>query len=1049
MPDPAQDATVTLTRDGHAVIATPDQVPYLTNLGYAPETDAEREAREAQARFEARTGGLSHAIGAGTSAFFGGATLGLSDVAIRALGGEGAAAALGEARAAHPYVSTAANIAGALIPLSPAGFVNGIGSKIAEGMGGGLLGTAAEGALVGGAQNTGSYISDVALGNRDLSAEGFLGAMGKGAFYGGVSAGALSLASNGAIAARRLLPSFELTPEAVADAQTAATQAIGDSVDTSSQLEGTAQDQATSINRETQQFLADLEAERAAALQQSGDQAMAAVNSIPPDVPIKRGIPSLQGYTATGLAPDAATADEAAAAEQSVPIKRGLPGKGTNYTATGPAVEGEFGAAPAAAQATPGNAPYLPTPAEIAQNGWSAYPEAFQYLRNQAVEAGDFPTIEQPAAEGAAPEQPTETPTQPPKQPPADLPEAGTEPPNVADQTAKALLKAWRAKYPSGAVDYDAATTAARKGRLAEWAKNFVPKTSEDETIKEYFSNPQDPMRTAERLGGIDAPQAVKNAATNAAAEASHTAYHAGLAEATNVAKSGAELMARATYAARKAAAQAMDDVYTAYKAGMPIIDIQQAASKKLTDQLHELVEARADMVKSLAGKPAAAQAVAEQLSGPSLGEKILGGTPKPVNPDEVIAKALGAGKDINEDIADLAPKITRYEAAKAAITESLADKAPPDALAHAQAFQQAKEAADAATAKNTADAADSIDKLQRGVPVKNVAGGGKALLKTASNVGTGYELLRDLGVPLPDPKKVPVIGPLLSMYLKAKVWSRLLRGKGGIIAESAEGTIAAKAAQTRQRIVSAVDTMLSGTAKVTQRAAEMAGPMALAHKLFDDGQKQPYTSQPDEGSLEDNYQARLAELTKAIQPGAIEQAVKARVHTTDPTIVDAIIAAETNKAQYLYNTAPKPDGPPMPGQPQRLPSKAEIEDWSHPVAAAHDPALIFEKVAAGGRARPSEIDCLNNCYPNLIAEARTHAVEKMAKMSKPLPYTRRVAVSMLTGIPLDSTMTPDHAAFLQQGFSIPAAMPTPPMPHPTLSGNISLGQQSLTRLDK
>lgn len=1028
MPDPT---SVTLTKDGQAVSATPDQVPYLTDLGYTPETDDQRETREAQQRFEERTSGASHAIGAGLSALASGATLGLSDVAIRALGGEGAARAIGEARAAHPYVSTAANIAGALSGVGPAGFVNGIGSKIAEGLGGGVLGTAAEGALIGGAQNAGSYVSDVALGNRDLSAEGFLGAMGNGALYGGVSAGALSLASNGAIAARKLIPSFELTPEAVADAQTAATQGIRDSVDTSTQLEGAAQDQATGINRETQQFLQDLEAERAAALQESGAKAQAAIDALPDET--AQVAPEAPQVTAQQPAPES------------------------------PAVE----AAPSPPAAGPtfddSDQIYIPTADEVTKNGWSKYPGAFKRAReleDAGIESGAYqgqsvgrpvsapaaPEVEAPATE--QPEAPKAKKGRKPKEPPPNIPDAGTEPPKVADD-AKALLKEWRAKYPAGAVDYDEATKAARRGRLAEWAKNFVPKTPEDETIKAYFSNPMDPGRTLERVGGTDAPQAVKNAATAAAEEASHTAYHSALAQATNVSKSGAELMARATYAARKAAAQAMDDVYTAYRAGMPIIDIQQAAAKKLTDQLHELVEARADMIHSLAGKPEAAQAVTEQLSAPTLGEKIVNGAPKPVDPDEAISKALGASKDVNEDIADLAPKITRYEAAKAAITESLAEKAPPDAVQHAQAFRQAQESAEAATAQNTAETAESINKLQRGVPAQKVAGGGKALLKTASNVGTGYELLRDLGVPLPDPKSVPVIGPLLSMYLKAKVWSRLLRGKGGIFAETAEGTIAAKAAATRQRIANAVDTMLGGTAKVAAKAAELAGPMALAHKLFDDGQKQPYSSQPNSGSLEDNYQARLAELTAALKPGAIDSAVKSRIHTSDPTITNAIITAETQKAQYLYNTAPKPDGPPMPGQPQRLPSKAEIEDWSHVVAAAQDPAKVFEKVAAGGRARPSEIDCVNNCYPNLMAEAQKRFVEKIAKLDKPLPYTRRVAVSMLTGIPLDSTMTPDHAAFLQQGFSTPAAMPTPPLPHPSLSGNISLGQQSLTRLDK
>ena len=140
-----------------------------------------------------------------------------------------------------------------------------------------------------------------------------------------------------------------------------------------------------------------------------------------------------------------------------------------------------------------------------------------------------------------------------------------------------------------------------------------------------------------------------------------------------------------------------------------------------------------------------------------------------------------------------------------------------------------------------------------------------------------------------------------------------------------------------------------------------------------------------------------------------------------------------------------------MPGQAQLLPSKSEMITFGNVVAAAHDPSAIFERVAAGGMARPNEIDCVSNCYPQLYAAAQKKLVEMLSKADAPLPYMRRIAISSLIGIPMDSTLRPDHLAFLQAGSAAAAATqsPVPPPPHPTLTSSMSVGDRTLTRLDR
>jgi hypothetical protein len=53
-PSAAPQAVYVLTKGGQAITATPDQAPQLIEEGWQPETDAQREDREARERAEAR-----------------------------------------------------------------------------------------------------------------------------------------------------------------------------------------------------------------------------------------------------------------------------------------------------------------------------------------------------------------------------------------------------------------------------------------------------------------------------------------------------------------------------------------------------------------------------------------------------------------------------------------------------------------------------------------------------------------------------------------------------------------------------------------------------------------------------------------------------------------------------------------------------------------------------------------------------------------------------------------------------------------------------------
>lgn len=250
--------------DGSAVGVddSPESIGAAIQRGWKPESPEAAGVRETVAGTHAGrvekygAGGAIGALKAFSQGALRGATLGASDFIQRA--GGTPAEALSTLREEHPGVSTAGMVAGALIPAlftgggsapesglqagaeiagesalratartaagyTPSGAIArlgaGIGARGAESGAVGAVGyAAADAALQGAAQSTGSYLSDVALGDKDLSAEGFLGAAGQGALIGGAVGGGLATAERGFVAARDLFPKFSGSKQAVSAA---------------------------------------------------------------------------------------------------------------------------------------------------------------------------------------------------------------------------------------------------------------------------------------------------------------------------------------------------------------------------------------------------------------------------------------------------------------------------------------------------------------------------------------------------------------------------------------------------------------------------------------------------------------------------------------------------------------------------------------------------------------------------------------------------------------------------------------------------------------
>lgn len=483
------------------------------------------------------------------------------------------------------------------------------------------------------------------------------------------------------------------------------------------------------------------------------------------------------------------------------------------------------------------------------------------------------------------------------------------------------------------------------------------------------------------------------------------------------------------------------------------------------SEQGREAAEA-AIIAKLAPEERAAADIAAGGLWGgrKTTGADILDSAPITAGPaatvDDHIATALkphvGEHVDLAPDLAEAAQVIGKVEQTSADLADALGTAAPAAAAERAAAYRAATAARAEATAASSAQAADDIaTKLVPEVARKTGKAVDSGMLDKLGDLGAGLEVLKAIGINVPDIERVPVIGPILSMYLKARAALGVVRRSGGSVARTSEGVIASKSAATRNRLNESIAGMLNVGAKAVGGVRTKAGGVAgiLSAQLFPTGEKPKKSDSPRE-----LYAQRMDELARAAQPGAIRQAVRDRVKTSDPMLQEEIAAVMERKLGFLNTKAPRPMRLPtlLKGDGDWSPSRVQLATFARYVEAAEDPAGVLEDVARGNAVTIEAAETLRSVYPALFGEAQRMLLERAQTLQETLPYTRRVTLSVLFQVPVDGTMSPDHLRFLQSATQ-PAAAPMPAQgspapgapPTPTISGQVAIGDRTMTSLDR
>lgn len=444
-----------------------------------------------------------------------------------------------------------------------------------------------------------------------------------------------------------------------------------------------------------------------------------------------------------------------------------------------------------------------------------------------------------------------------------------------------------------------------------------------------------------------------------------------------------------------------------------------------------------------------------------------------------------------SDDIARLAPAITKYERKSAELVESLGDVAPPLAREQAAAFRAAEDAADRkmmdratravddgiempqvgkdrrpsanspaapklVTSKQEKRNADAAYKRARAVETEAKIGAKSAAeqAKTARAAGgatptptpgkpsmlgtiaTAVGLAGELGVPgVPKPHDIPVIGPLLSAYIKYRALKATAGRFVGRVSATGDARAAALVARTKDKIATAVDRSLGLVASAAPRARPgfVAASGVIGRRLFDDGAPDA----PRGASRQEQAAVRIREIiTAASRPDMITALVRREMHdVVDP---DLIAAAEQHliaRFAHLADVVPKP--PPDNAYAQRpwTPSPSATHEVEQRLAVIHNPALALAMIhdPHGALSSPAAADTFRKGHPELFALAKQRLISRMADMEEPMPRDARLRASAFFQIPLDISLDPSHIAIVRA--------PEPPEPHPSPTGAFSVAK--------
>lgn len=136
------------------------------------------------------------------------------------------------------------------------------------------------------------------------------------------------------------------------------------------------------------------------------------------------------------------------------------------------------------------------------------------------------------------------------------------------------------------------------------------------------------------------------------------------------------------------------------------------------------------------------------------------------------------------------------------------------------------------------------------------------------------------------------------------------------------------------------------------------------------------------------------------------------------PNIAEGLSLGAQKALQYLREKVPKPPKPSSPfvAKVNWTPSDVEVEEFAMALEVAENPFIVLRRLEEG-MLTETHIDALKNIFPYVYGRIQEKIIDTAVNNPKPLNYADRLKLSILSGMPLDESMTDQSFLSLQKKF--------------------------------
>lgn len=269
------------------------------------------------------------------------------------------------------------------------------------------------------------------------------------------------------------------------------------------------------------------------------------------------------------------------------------------------------------------------------------------------------------------------------------------------------------------------------------------------------------------------------------------------------------------------------------------------------------------------------------------------------------------------------------------------------------------------------------------------------------------------------------IMGHVAGMFTGMPIIGPLIGAKAGQLAtDLVFGRLGKAAAVAGERGTAAVTEFLNLASKAKPTLGVLA-TRTLAKVAY-----APRSKPVEDTSLPGLYRARTKEIksqTMYAPDGSVQVRPDARalmasklapIRAVAPLAADRLETLAARRLAFLSSKIPRrPDIDGIPMGPDRWqPSELEMREFARYAAAVEDPHAVIERLA-NGTITPEDAEAMRAVYPDMMADIQARITQGLPTLRKTLPYNRRVALSIFSGVPVDPAMKPEILAVLQGSF--------------------------------